>query len=133
MSIESTSYHEAGHAVLMLLSEDILGAPRLISALPSDTSAGRVMPGRECGENITPEAVRAFGRVLAAGGIAERLAGFPSDGAGNDLTRLIRLGREEGPGDDFPKECIDCAELLLRMHWGVWRNSRSPSRSVAGS
>jgi hypothetical protein len=118
MSIESTSYHEAGHAVLMLLSEDILGAPRLISALPSDDSAGRVMPGRECGEDFSPEAVRAFGRMLAAGAIAGTLAGFPSGGAVDDMRRLVRLGRDEGRGDGFAKECIDCAEFLLRMHWG---------------
>ncbi len=119
MSYESSSYHEAGHAVLMLLAEDVLGAPRLISALPTEDSAGRVIPSRACGDDTSPEAMRAFGRVLAGGAMAEQLAGFESRGAGGDARRLVKFARLAGrEGNEFARECCDGAEFLLRLHWG---------------
>ena len=119
MSFESTAIHEAGHGALFLLAEDIFGAPAMISALPEGDRDGFVLPSGDTLTDASPLAVRTYGRMLAAGGVAESLAGFPVEGAIRDALRLARLGRVAKCGSNFTQECADGAEFLLRMHWGA--------------
>jgi hypothetical protein len=91
MSFESTLYHEAGHAALFLLTEDVFGAPRMISVLPYGDSAGFILPSGEALTDYSPRAIRAYGRILTAGGIAQCLAGLPADVA-DDLLGRVFLG-----------------------------------------
>ncbi len=117
MSFESTSIHEAGHAALFLLAEDIFGAPRLITALPVGDSVGFVLPSGDELTDFGPGTLRAYGRMLAAGSVAERLAGFSSGGIGGDMKLLGEAAELAKRGEDFIRECFDGAEYLLRLHW----------------
>ena len=116
MSLESTMYHEAGHAALRLLDEDIFGAPLLISALPEGDTAGQVTPSGDP-VDYTPEAIRSYGRILAAGAVAETLAGFKSEGHRDDGGKLSKVALLAKRGDGFIKESVDGAEFLLRANW----------------
>jgi len=116
MSIESTSYHEAGHAALLLLDEGIFGAPRMITALPHGDCEGFTMRSG-APVDFTQEALRSYGRVLAAGAVAEKLAGFAPRGGGRDVKQLAKIALLAKRGDGFARECFDGAELLLRTHW----------------
>jgi hypothetical protein len=118
MNFESTSFHEAGHGALMLLSKDIFGAPRIITALPGQMSAGFIMPSGKPPTSTSPKAFRAYGRILAAGAVAEKLAGFPPGGIGSDAEQLAKLAALAKRGNGFVRECVDGAELLLRLNWG---------------
>lgn len=125
MSFESSAFHEAGHAAVMLLSEDTIGAPTLISALAEGNRLGFVLPSNDALQDLSPEAVRAYGRMLTAGAMAQSLAGFEeyapgfgAVGAGGDAEKLSRLARLAGRGKDFARECTDGAEWMLRLHWG---------------
>ena len=131
MSFESTMYHEAGHAALRLLSEDIFGAPRLISALPEGDTAGYVMPSGDP-VDYTPEAIRSYGRILAAGAVAETLAGFKSEGHQDDEEKLSKVALLARRGDGFTKECVDGAEWLLRLHWGGVKGIVEALRASSG-
>jgi hypothetical protein len=117
MSFESTSIHEAGHAALFLLAEDIFGAPRLITALPVGDSVGFILPSGDELTDFGPGTLRAYGRMLAAGSVAERLAGFSSGGIGGDMKLLGEAAERAKRGEDFIRECFDGAEYLLRLHW----------------
>jgi hypothetical protein len=117
MSFESTSIHEAGHAALFLLAEDIFGAPRLITALPVGDSVGFILPSGDELTDFGPGTLRAYGRMLAAGSVAERLAGFSSGGIGSDMRLLGEAAELAKRGEDFIRECFDGAEYLLRLHW----------------
>ena len=120
MSLESTAIHEAGHGVLCLLDEEILGAPIVIAALPEGDTDGRTMRGGGAPEDWSdPKVVRAFGRMLMAGAVAERLAGFPMGGISGDVRALTDIAVTAGRGDDFREECIAGAEYMLRSNWGA--------------
>jgi hypothetical protein len=119
MSFESTTFHEAGHAVCALLYEHVLGTPQAITAIPYGRSAGSVVFKRDPLTDFTPRAVRAYGRTVMAGGVAAALAGFKSDGWSGDAKTLNSVAILAKRGSDFTKESIDCAEFLLRMHWGA--------------
>jgi hypothetical protein len=55
--------------------------------------------------------------MLAAGSVAERLAGFSSGGIGGDMKQLGEAAERAERGEDFIRECFDGAEYLLRLHW----------------
>jgi hypothetical protein len=118
MGFESTAFYEAGYGAVWLLSENILGAPLLISALPDGNHQGFVMPSHDAPNDLSPEAVRAFGRAVVAGAMAQMLSGFGAVDSGSDTEKLAELARLTGRGDSFAQECADGAEWMLRLHWG---------------
>ena len=118
MSIESTSFHEAGHATLALLAEDVIGAPAVVTAFPHLGGQGLTLMSHAPDAGSSPAAFRAYGRMVMGGSIAEKLAGFEPLGLSGDAAVFSSLARVARRGRDFVRESADGAELLLRSHWG---------------
>ena len=120
MTIESTSYHEAGHALLRTLEEKQLGPVTFVTVLPSNGDAGCVR-GEENGLPFGPRKIRACGRTAVAGQVADALAGFgPSPRApGDDVGKMALFAEASGRGVRFIEESVAGAEFLLRAHWAA--------------
>ena len=120
MSIESTSYHEAGHALLRTLEEKQLGPVTFVTVLPSNGNAGCAR-GEENGLPFGPRKIRACGRTAVAGAVAEDLAGFsPSPRApGDDFEKLALFAGHPECGSRFIEKSVAGAEFLLRAHWAA--------------
>lgn len=120
MSLESTSYHEASHAILRAIEERHIGPVLSVTVIPSPGALGSVRGGGGDLGEVTPRKLRAVGRTAIAGVVGERLAGFtPSKIDGPDLRALTLAGLLSGRGAAFVRECRAGAELLLRLNWGA--------------
>jgi len=134
MTLEQTAIHEAGHAIVWLTEESELGPLTLVTTLPGDGSLGRVLGTEKASRLTTPRQRRALARALAAGGIAERLDGYPTAGPeacdAEKLARVALLGENfsnTSPGASLVRtqrarrfiEAAEAgAELALRAQWG---------------
>ena len=118
-TLETVAYHEAGHAVIYLLEESLLGPIGVISILPDGESVGRVTSAKHATRDArNPRVLRALGRLDAAGAISERLAG--SDKCcdfGSDAADLAKMASLRGRGYRFVQQSIVGAEFQLRMNW----------------
>jgi hypothetical protein len=131
---ESTSIHEAGHAVIWMLEQEHLSPLTIVSALPLKDTLGHVQGEDGALSQRTPRKLRAMARVLAAGGIAEKLAGLSSTGVDPaDARKLAGLALiaakllqpsvasrkvRERRAKRFREQAEAGAELMLRAYWG---------------
>jgi len=129
---DRTSVHEAAHTVVWLREEEHLGPPTLITALSDHDTQGRVQGEAGMLSQPTPRKVRAIARVLAAGAIAEKLAGMGSPRMdSDDAQKIARLATHVAQGEKpsvasrqvlekrFREQAEAGAELMLRTDWGA--------------
>jgi hypothetical protein len=134
--LDQTTIHEAGHVTAWILEEEHLGPLKMATVLPSADGriAGLVYAGDTQRKLKTERARRAYGRMLAAGDAAVRLAGFEPHGykppgAEGDADHLAALARESKHPERFTRQAIAGAEFTLRCHWGAVKRMAAALRA----
>jgi hypothetical protein len=116
---EETRIHEAGHAVVWTLEEEHLGPLAIVSALPNGRAEGHVRGAEVPAWPPAPRMIRARARVLMAGLMAQKLAGFEVRGFESDASHFAGMWLYMKDSERPIKEAIAGAEFMLRCNWGA--------------
>ena len=114
---EETRIHEAGHAVVWTLEEEHLGPLAIVTALPHGRAEGHIRGAEVPPWPPAPRMIRARSRVLMAGLMAQKLAGFEVRGYESDASRFAQMWLYLEKRSI--KEALAGAEFMLRCNWGA--------------
>jgi hypothetical protein len=116
---EETRIHEAGHAVVWTLEEEHLGPLAIVTVFPNGRAKGHVRGAEIPSWPPTPRMIRARARVLAAGAVAQNLAGIKPRGYEGDAKHMGGMWLFLKDSKQSIREALAGAELLLRANWGA--------------